>query len=181
MCDTGWRRLIGSPKLQIIFHRRATKDRSLLQKMTYEDKGFYESLPTFMTYSPVTQVDLLPPLKEIASGAFHACVLRYVCVSFVCVYTHTHALCTHARTPAYIADEEVPWNHAQHDPFVSVTWLMHCVWTIHVTPLTTNGGVVMSCSVLTYIYACIYILFIWMRHVPYSLAPYQHIWLVSHS
>jgi len=38
---TGWRRLIGSPKLQIISHKRATKYRSLLQKMTYEDKGSY--------------------------------------------------------------------------------------------------------------------------------------------
>ena len=43
--DTGWRRLIGSPKLQIIFHKRATKYRSLLQKMTYKDKGSYESSP----------------------------------------------------------------------------------------------------------------------------------------
>jgi len=42
---TGWRRLIGSPKLQIISHKRATKYRSLLQKMTYEDKGSYESSP----------------------------------------------------------------------------------------------------------------------------------------
>ena len=42
---TGWRRLIGSPKLQIIFHKRATKYRSLLRKMTYKDKGSYESLP----------------------------------------------------------------------------------------------------------------------------------------
>ena len=38
-------RLIGSPKLQIIFHKRATKYRSLLQKMTYKDKGSYESSP----------------------------------------------------------------------------------------------------------------------------------------
>ena len=43
--DTGWRRLIGSPKLQIIFHKRATKYRSLLRKMTYQDKGSYESSP----------------------------------------------------------------------------------------------------------------------------------------
>jgi len=42
---TGWRRLIGSPKLQIIFHKRTTKYRSLLRKMTYKDKGSYESLP----------------------------------------------------------------------------------------------------------------------------------------
>jgi len=42
---TGWRRLIGSPKLQIIFHKRATKYRLLLRKMTYKDKGSYESTP----------------------------------------------------------------------------------------------------------------------------------------
>jgi len=41
--DTGWRRLIGSPKLQIIFHKRATKCRALLRKMTYSDKVSYES------------------------------------------------------------------------------------------------------------------------------------------
>ena len=40
-----WRRLIGSPKLQIIFHKRATKYRSLLRKMTYKDNGSYESSP----------------------------------------------------------------------------------------------------------------------------------------
>jgi len=45
MVITGWRRLIGSPKLQIIFHKRATKYRSLLRKMTYKDKGSYESSP----------------------------------------------------------------------------------------------------------------------------------------
>jgi len=43
--DTGWRRLIGSPKLQIIFHKRATRYRALLLKMTSKDKGSYESLP----------------------------------------------------------------------------------------------------------------------------------------
>ena len=34
-----------APKLQIIFHKRATKYRSLLQKMTHKDKGSYESSP----------------------------------------------------------------------------------------------------------------------------------------
>ena len=43
--NTGWRRLIGSPKLQIIFHKRAIKYRSLLRKMTCKDKGSYESSP----------------------------------------------------------------------------------------------------------------------------------------
>ena len=43
-----WRRLIGSPKLQIIFHKRAIKYRSLLRKMTCKDKGSYESSPPCM-------------------------------------------------------------------------------------------------------------------------------------
>jgi len=42
---TGWRRLIESPKLQIIFHKRATKCKALLRKMTYSDKGSYKSSP----------------------------------------------------------------------------------------------------------------------------------------
>ena len=42
---TEWRRLIGSPKLQIIFHKRATKYRLLLRKMTYKDEGSYDSSP----------------------------------------------------------------------------------------------------------------------------------------
>ena len=44
-CGTGWRRLIASPKLQIIFLIRATKYRLLLRKMTCKDKGSYESSP----------------------------------------------------------------------------------------------------------------------------------------
>jgi len=48
-CDTGWRRLIGSPKLQIIFHKRATKYSSFLRKTTYKDKGSYESSPPCIT------------------------------------------------------------------------------------------------------------------------------------
>ena len=59
---TGWRRLIGSPKLQIIFHKRATKYRSLLRKMTYKDKGSYESSPPCI-YSDLVLVYLHTQLK----------------------------------------------------------------------------------------------------------------------
>jgi len=47
--NTGWRRLIKSPKLQIIFHKRAIKYRLLLRKMTHNDKGSYESSPPCTT------------------------------------------------------------------------------------------------------------------------------------
>jgi len=36
---TGWPRLIGCLKLQVIFRKRATKYRALLLKMTYKDKA----------------------------------------------------------------------------------------------------------------------------------------------
>jgi len=51
---TGWPRLIGSRKLHIIIHKRATKYTSLLRKMTYKDKGSYESSP------PCIRVYVLP-------------------------------------------------------------------------------------------------------------------------
>ena len=51
MVLTGWRRLIGSPKLQIIFHKRATKYRSLGEKMNNKDTGSYESSPPCNTYA----------------------------------------------------------------------------------------------------------------------------------
>jgi len=59
---TGWRRLIGSPKLQIIFHKRATKYRSLLRKTTYKDKGSYESSPPCTNKGAF--VCLSTPLRE---------------------------------------------------------------------------------------------------------------------
>ena len=37
--DTGWRRLIGCLKLQVIFRKRVTNYRALLRKVTYEDKA----------------------------------------------------------------------------------------------------------------------------------------------
>jgi len=53
---TGRRRLKGSPKLQIIFNKRANKYRSLLREMTFKDKGSYESSPPCnrMEYCRVT-------------------------------------------------------------------------------------------------------------------------------
>ena len=67
---TGWRRLIGSPKLQIIFHKRATKYRALLRKMTCKDKGSYESSPpcTMLTSSALESLDMPP---TCSTEAFH--------------------------------------------------------------------------------------------------------------
>jgi len=42
---TGWRRLIGCLKLQVIFRKRATNYKFLLRKMTYKDKASCDSTP----------------------------------------------------------------------------------------------------------------------------------------
>ena len=42
---TGWRRPIRCLKLQVIFRKKATNQRALLQKMTYTDKALYDSTP----------------------------------------------------------------------------------------------------------------------------------------
>jgi len=93
---TGWRRLIGSPKLQIIFHKRATKYRSLLRKMTYEDKGSYESSPpcTIM----ITHYD-----KITSHITYHAHT-----------HTHTHSL---SLSHTHIA------THAKHMGSCTITWV----------------------------------------------------------
>ena len=42
---TAWPRPIGCLKLQVIFRRRGTNYRALLQKITYTDKASYDSTP----------------------------------------------------------------------------------------------------------------------------------------
>jgi len=47
--DTGWRRTIGSLKLQVIFRKRATNLMAFLRKMTCKDKASYDSTPPWYT------------------------------------------------------------------------------------------------------------------------------------
>jgi len=113
--DTGWRRLTGSLELQIIFHKRATKYKSLLRKMTHKDKGSYESSPPCIVWPGA--LDIMS--KTILSGASlctttHQTILctysmsTYVRTrqnatharSFTCTETHTHSH-THTHTHSY--------------------------------------------------------------------------------
>jgi len=53
--DTGCRRPIGCHKSHVIFCKRATSRRALLQKMTFSDKASYDSTPPCMEvrYKPL--------------------------------------------------------------------------------------------------------------------------------
>jgi len=48
LVSTGWRRLIGCLKVQVIFRKLATNYKALLRKMTYKDKASYGSSPPCM-------------------------------------------------------------------------------------------------------------------------------------
>ena len=79
--DTGWRRLIGSPKLQIIFHKSATKYRALLRKMTYKDKGSYESWPPCRHIS-----ELLLNIHRICMYIYWKCIFIYILEVHIHIY-----------------------------------------------------------------------------------------------
>jgi len=66
LVHTGWRRRIGSPQLQIIFHKTATKYMSLLRKITYKDNGSYESSPpVLMSCKYTSRIDVYVYLHHI--------------------------------------------------------------------------------------------------------------------
>jgi len=89
---TGWRRLIGSPKLQIIFHKRAIKYRLLLREMACKDKGSYESSPPCIcveTHSYVTHDSRVRETWLLhmwhMTHAYSRCGFVYLCHDlFVC-------------------------------------------------------------------------------------------------
>ena len=105
-CLTGWRRLIGSPKLQIIFHKRAIKYRSLLRKMTYKDKGSYESSP------PCTLICLC--FQSLFLSCVSLACVSLACVSLACLRVHMQ------ETPS-----RLPFQHAAPHRNVLLACLRH--------------------------------------------------------
>jgi len=122
---TGWRRLIGSPKLQIIFHKRATKCRSFLRKITYKDKGSYESSPPCMSRT-VHDLYLLMYHTYAACSTSHVWMTHTpwcTCTSQKMPHTHTgHVTHTQICPTAHMQyasrhTYEWPLFHDVHDPY----------------------------------------------------------------
>ena len=81
-------RPIGCLKLQVIFRKRASNYRALLQKMTYTDMASNGSSP--------------PRTKTCIWDVLYMCVLHW-CVFALCTHAHAHAHAhthTRARAPA---------------------------------------------------------------------------------
>ena len=135
------RRLIGFPKLQIIFHKRAIKYRSLLRKMTCKDKGSYESSKPCRTRR-VTHVMNesclcicvcvcvwaceIAHCNTLERGMLHISWIIHVCV-FVCVCVcvcarETDRTVQHART-----------RHVTH--IIHVTRMTNESWHAHNRPM----------------------------------------------
>ena len=101
----GWRRLIGCPKLQIIFYKRATKYRSLLRKMTYKDKGSYESSPPCT--SPKITLHVSSPSrkrKSLQHTATHCNTLQHTathCNTLQHTATHCKSAISRISNPSY--------------------------------------------------------------------------------
>ena len=111
---TGWRRLIGSPKLQIIFHKRATKYRSLLRKMTCKDKGSYGSSP------PCTMIVAYVADTIIRTTIIHMTILRMVVRMSRCNHCDSRMQTHVALYPWHVSVLQI---HALH--CISFGWLTY--------------------------------------------------------
>jgi len=154
MCEwvpTGWRLLIGSPKMQIIIHKRATKYRSFLRKMTYKVRD---------------PMSLRHPVCEYSLTWTHS-LIWVLCVSVMCDMTFSSVcVCLHALVwITWLVHVRVvcewllhvcgmTYSYVWHDSFMCVTWLIHtcdmthsyvrhdsfiCVtWLIHMCDMTRS-------------------------------------------
>jgi len=124
---TGWRRLIGSSKLQIIFHTRATKYRSLFQKMTYKGQGSYESSP------PCTRVWIWVTRTHILTQWDSHSLSFFLSLSVTHTHTHTHTRThthththTHAHTHTHTHTHTQTHTHAHTHTWCLKTLVPHC-------------------------------------------------------
>jgi len=88
---TGWRRVIGCLKLQVIFRKRATMYRALWRKMTWRDEASYDSTAPCNTHSfvghlwlnLVRQCTASANVYEPTRGVNGVCVCSCVCVCLI--------------------------------------------------------------------------------------------------
>jgi len=138
---TGWRRLIRSPKLQVIFRKRATNYRAVLWKVTYKDKASYESSPpckwvtVLYCHVPRVCVTCLMCVCHVVAFRRGWMSMVYICI---CMYIYTHTR-THVCVHMYIhICTGVPWHvcmpcHVTHTYVMAHTHTRGHTHTRHVT------------------------------------------------
>jgi len=100
---TEWRRPIGCLKLQVIFRKRATKYRALLQKMTCKDKASYDSTPPCRNLH-LQIVFLEKKINQRAFGnAAHYISAHYINAHYINAhYINAHYISAHYINAQYI-------------------------------------------------------------------------------
>jgi len=101
-------------KLQVIFHKRTTKYRDLLQKVTYKDKASYGSSPPctphivkyiyLHTYTHI-HIHLYRAVPRIAMSIYVCTHIIYYMYIYLHIYTHTFIL--YVKTAA-LCDVAIP-------------------------------------------------------------------------
>ena len=133
---TGWRRLIGCHKLQVIFRKRATNCRALLRKMAYKDKAFYGSLPPCSTRI-ANCYELDNPVIQQSKSDWSSFTSQSN-IDFA--RTHTHTLTyTHTHTHTCVgvrASDEMSWM--SHTRVLCVPWMYTWMYvSIHLSTYLT--------------------------------------------
>jgi len=131
----GWRRLIGSPKLQINFHKRATKYMSLLRKITYKDKGSNESSPPCLSCTDGYRADFC----EFHIWCSHMMQIKCYC-TFVYVYTYVYIyvwICIHVRHSTWMLKRHCNTCVATHVWYGNTYLYMRCGFQVYLD----NAGV----------------------------------------
>ena len=111
------------PKLQIIFHKRATKYRSLSRKMTYKDKGSYESSPPCMTRL-ILKCDM-PHSKcttRRISGSWYFIKKRVAMTHVIYMSSKTRSDVTPHSKAYLILKRDMPHSKAWNDSFQIRSW-----------------------------------------------------------
>jgi len=156
---TGWRRTTGCLKMQVIFCKRATNYRALLQKMTYIDKVSYESWP------PCTHL----VLKCTRLHVLISCIHLYV---YMCVYRCNDAIKRMAarRTKrVYLTPRSVDWQAYPSHIYMYICTCIHIYIHMQVQIFyETNGYVTIQSLSLSLPHTCslyIYALSLSLTHV----------------
>ena len=129
-----WRRPIGCLNLQVLFCKRATNHRALLQKMTYKDKASYGSLPPCSIMFHSKEFLILPKEPDIQEKSCASCVVAACCSMLQCVTVHESCCCSEAQRVA-----------VNHSVLLCVT---ACQKSSALILVYTNHIVAVWCSVL---------------------------------
>jgi len=182
LVSTGWRRLIGCLKLQVICRHRATNYRALLRKMTYEDKAPYASTPPCRLY-----IRANPDIYMKTYINIYTYMYVYLNI-YICVYIHdarglpgSHQAACHS-SPGYIHIYIYIYMYMYIFVFIYVCMYMPpeayvvFVSRLHIVPIP---GICINTYIHIYLYLYIYTYLYMFTCVYICMAPEAYVALIG--